>query len=91
MKKEGLPVYGQITLDFFNIPLKNCKVQLSILSSYNDVFTQFSNDKGYFLFENMVYYDTVKVKIEAWRQTGRRNLLIVLPADKINEIQKISG
>jgi TonB-dependent SusC/RagA subfamily outer membrane receptor len=90
-EERGLAIYGQITLDFFNIPLKNCKVQLSILSSYNDVFTQFSNDRGYFLFENMVYYDTVKVKIEAWRQTGRRNLLIVLPADKINEIQKFQG
>jgi TonB-dependent SusC/RagA subfamily outer membrane receptor len=38
-----------------------------------------------------VYYDTVKVKIEAWRQTGRRNLLIVLPDDKINEIRKFQG
>jgi TonB-dependent SusC/RagA subfamily outer membrane receptor len=90
-EERGIAIYGLITLDFFNIPLKNCKVQLSILSSYNDVFTQFSNDKGYFLFENMVYYDTVKVKIEAWRQTGRRNLLIVLPADKINEIRKFQG
>ena len=90
-EERGIAIYGQITHDFFNIPLKNCKVQLSILSSYNDVFTQFSNDRGYFLFENMVYYDTVKVKLEAWRQTGRRNLVIVLPADKISEIQKFQG
>jgi TonB-dependent SusC/RagA subfamily outer membrane receptor len=90
-EERGISIFGQITHDFFNIPLKNCKVQLSILSSYNDVFTQNSDDKGYFLFENMVYYDTVKVKIEAWRQTGRRNLLIVLPADKISEIRKFQG
>ncbi len=90
-EERGIAIFGQITFDFFNIPLKNCKVQLSILSSYNDVFTQITNDKGYFLFENLVYYDTVKVKIEAWRQTGRRNLLIVLPEDKINEIRKFQG
>jgi TonB-dependent SusC/RagA subfamily outer membrane receptor len=90
-EERGIAIFGQITHDFFNIPLKNCKVQLSILTSYNDVFTQNSDDRGYFLFENMVYYDTVKVKIEAWRQTGRRNLLIVLPADKINEIRKFQG
>ncbi len=90
-EERGIAIYGQITHDFFNIPLKNCRVQLSILSSYNDVFTQNSDDKGYFLFEKMVYYDTVKVKIEAWRQTGRRNLLIVLPDDKINEIRKFQG
>lgn len=90
-EERGIAIFGQITHDFFSLPLKNIKVQLSILSSYNDVFTQNTNDKGYFLFENMVYYDTVKVKIEAWRQTGRRNLLIVLPADKINEIRKFQG
>jgi TonB-dependent SusC/RagA subfamily outer membrane receptor len=90
-EERGIAIFGQITLDFFNIPLKNCKVQLSILSSYNDVFTQNTTDKGYFLFENLVYYDTIKVKIEAWRQTGRRNLLIVLPDDKINEIRKFQG
>ena len=90
-EERGLAIFGQIVYDFFNIPLKNCKVQLSILSSYNDVFTQFTTDKGYFLFENMVYYDTVKVKIEAWRPSGKRNLLIVLPDEKINEIKKFQG
>ncbi len=90
-EERGIAIFGQITHDFFSIPLKGCKVQLSILSSYNDVFTQNTNDKGYFLFENLVYYDTVKVKIEAWRQTGKRNLLIVLPADKINEIRNFQG
>lgn len=90
-EERGIAIFGQITFDFFNIPLKNCKVQLSILNSYNDVFTQNTSEKGYFLFENMVYYDTVKVKIEAWRQSGRRNLLIVLPDDKINEIRKFQG
>ena len=61
-EERGIAIFGQITRDFFNMPLKNCKVQLSILSSYNDVFTEYSSEKGYFLFENLVYYDTIKCK-----------------------------
>jgi hypothetical protein len=41
-EEKGIAIYGQITHDFFNIPLKNCKVQLSIMDAYNDVFTQIS-------------------------------------------------
>ena len=85
-EERGLTVFGKITHDFFNIPLENCRVQLSIMDKYNDVFTQYSSNKGMFLFENMVYYDTVSVKIEAWRLSGRRNLLIVLPDEKENEV-----
>jgi TonB-dependent SusC/RagA subfamily outer membrane receptor len=90
-EERGIAIYGQITYDFFNIPVKNCKVQLSILSSYNDVFTQYTNDKGYFMFENLSYFDTVKVKIEAWRPNGRRNVQIDLPDDKVNEIRGFQG
>lgn len=78
-EEKGISVYGRITHDFFNIPLRNCKVQLSVMDEYNDVFTQQTLKNGVFLFENMVYYDTIKVKIEAWRPSGRRNLVIVLP------------
>lgn len=85
-EERGLTVFGKITHDFFNIPLKNCKVQLSIMDQYNDVFTQLTSSKGTFLFENLIYYDTVSVKIEAWRQSGRRNLVIVLPDEKVNEV-----
>ncbi len=90
-EEKGLTVFGQITRDFFAIPLKNCKVQLSILDAYNDVFTQQSSSKGYFIFENLVYYDTVSVKIEAWRPSGRRNLLIVLPDELPGKVMKQQG
>ena len=85
-EEKGMTVFGQITRNFFGIPLKNCKVQLSIMDAYNDVFTQQTTENGYFLFENLVYYDTVSVKIEAWRPSGRRNLVIVLPEEKLNEV-----
>lgn len=90
-EEKGLTVFGQITRDFFGIPLKNCKVQLSIMDAYNDVFTQQSSNKGYFLFENLVYYDTISVKIEAWRPSGRRNLVIVLPDEKQTEVLDQQG
>jgi len=90
-EERGITVIGQITRDLFNLPLKNCKIQMSILSSYNDVFTQYSSEKGFFRFENLVYYDTVNVKIEAWRQNGRRNLLILLPEEKVNDVSGFQG
>jgi hypothetical protein len=85
-EERGITVMGKITHDFFSIPLKNCRVKLSIMDAYNDVFTQYTSAKGTFLFENLVYYDTVSVKIEAWRPSGRRNLVILLPDEKINEV-----
>ncbi len=85
-EEKGLSVYGQITRDFFGIPFRNCKVQLSVMDEYNDVFTQQTSKDGVFLFEKMVYYDTVKVKIEAWRPSGRKNLVILVPDESSNEI-----
>jgi TonB-dependent SusC/RagA subfamily outer membrane receptor len=85
-EERGLTVFGKVTHDFFNIPLKNCLVRLSVMDAYNDVFTQSSSKNGTFLFENMVYYDTVSIKIEAFRPSGRRNLLIILPEEKENNV-----
>jgi TonB-dependent SusC/RagA subfamily outer membrane receptor len=90
-EEKGLTVMGKITRDFFDIPLKNCKVQLSIMDAYNDVFTQYSSNEGIFLFENLVYYDTVSVKIEAWRHSGHRNVMIVLPDEIENRMTKQPG
>ena len=90
-EERGIAIYGQITRDFFNIPLKNCKVQLSIMSTYNDIFTQYSTENGYFLFDKMIYYDTMNVKIESWRPSGRRNLLIVLPDEQVPAVIGLQG
>jgi TonB-dependent SusC/RagA subfamily outer membrane receptor len=90
-EERGISIYGQVTRNFFSMPLKNCKVQLSILSTYNDVFTQYSTEKGYFLFDHLVYYDTINVKIEAWRQNGRRNLVIVVSEDQMEKVSRQQG
>jgi TonB-dependent SusC/RagA subfamily outer membrane receptor len=85
-EEKGITVSGRITRDFFNLPLDDCRVQLSIMDKYNDVFTQYSSDRGNFVFNNLVYYDTISVKIEAWRPSGRRNLVILLAENQENEV-----
>jgi len=90
-EEKGITISGLITTELLAIPLKNCKVQLSVREEYNDVFTQFSDEKGFFKFENLTYYDTINAKIEAWRPSGRRNLLITIPADVYPEVTKQQG
>ncbi len=90
-EEKDMMVYGLITRDFLSMPLRDCRVQLSVMDEYNDVFTQQTNKDGLFLFENMVYYDTIQVKIEAWRSSGRRNLVIVLPGGTPIEVTGHQG
>ncbi len=74
--EKGIIISGRITKEFFNIPLRDIKVTLSILNEFNDVFTTRSGEKGRFRFESIDYPDTVSVSIEAVRASGRRNLVI---------------
>ncbi|MFW5644563.1 MAG: TonB-dependent receptor plug domain-containing protein [Bacteroidota bacterium] len=76
--EEGIEINGRITREFFGLPLSDIRVTLTILSEYNDVFTTRSGPKGYFSFKNLNYADTVGVKLEAVRKSGRKNLVIVL-------------
>lgn len=87
----GIVIEGRIVHDFFDIPLKDSKVQLTIMDQFNDVFTQFSGERGYFRFDNLFYFDTVSMKIEAWRKSGRRNLLIQLADEEIKDIGDFYG
>ncbi len=85
-EEKGITIAGKITRDFFGIPIQNAKVRLSIMTEFNDVFTEFTTRKGTFIFENLVYYDTVSVKIEAWKPNGRKNVQILLPDAKQDEV-----
>jgi TonB-dependent SusC/RagA subfamily outer membrane receptor len=90
-EEKRITISGFITTEVFGFPLKNCKVQLTVKEAFNDVFTQLSDERGFFKFENLVYYDTINVKIEAWRPSGRRNLLIVIPDDVFPDVTKQQG
>ncbi len=91
LEEKGITVTGMITSEMFSVPLKNCRVRLSVSDEFNDVFTQHTDKKGLFKFENMVYYDTINVKIEAWRNSGRKNLVILVPGDFFAEVTKHQG
>ena len=74
--EDNIEINGRITKEIFNIPLPDIKVSLTILDQYNDKFTTRTDLKGYFHFQGLNYSDTISVKIEARRNSGKKNLLI---------------
>jgi TonB-dependent SusC/RagA subfamily outer membrane receptor len=90
-EEKGITIAGKITRDFFEIPIDNAKVRLSIMSEFNDVFTEYTTKKGQFIFDSLVYYDTVSVKIEAWKPSGRKNVQILLPDAKQDDVVGFEG
>jgi TonB-dependent SusC/RagA subfamily outer membrane receptor len=89
--EKYITIEGQITGDLFKFPVQNCDVTLTILDEYNDQYYQKSSKKGYFQFDNMIYYDTVNLKIEARRPSKRKNLLVVLPEGSPEEVVRYYG
>ena len=86
-----ITIEGRTTGEIFKRPLKNCDVRLTILDEYNDEFLQVTGDKGYFKFSNLIYYDTVNLKIEARRRNKRKNVLITLNGEERDEIFNFFG
>ncbi|MCF8379757.1 MAG: TonB-dependent receptor plug domain-containing protein [Bacteroidales bacterium] len=76
--EEKIEIGGQITKEFFNIPLSDILVRLTIMDEYNEVYTTRTNSGGYFVFKNLDFQDTLRVKIEANRKNGKKNLLIIV-------------
>jgi TonB-dependent SusC/RagA subfamily outer membrane receptor len=89
--ENHITIGGQITGDLFKFPLKDCDVTLTILDEYNDQYYEKSDKKGYFQFDNLIYYDTVNLKIEARRPSKRKNLVIVLPEGSPEEVVRYYG
>ncbi|NJK98104.1 MAG: TonB-dependent receptor plug domain-containing protein [Bacteroidales bacterium] len=75
---EGLAVGGIITRDFFGIPINNSKVRLTVLSSFNDEYETITDNSGRFNFPDLDYEDTITVKIEAFKPSGGKGVLIIL-------------
>jgi TonB-dependent SusC/RagA subfamily outer membrane receptor len=74
--EDNITIKGQITREMIKVPYNKAKVTLTILSAFNDVFTTTTGKKGYFIFEDLVYHDTIDVRIEAVKPNGKKNLLI---------------
>lgn len=77
-EEKGITISGRITRDFFDIPIRNAKVSLTILSAYNDYFKTTTDKNGRFMFDNLDYPDTISVVLEASKPNGRKNLVILV-------------
>lgn len=88
--EKGISISGKITRELFGIPLKGAKVTLTILDKYNDFYTTTTPKNGRFEFRNLNYADTVSVKIEAERENGRKNLVIMLNEGKRPELLPVN-
>ncbi len=74
--QNSLYVSGTITKLFFDIPVKHTKVRLTILNSYNDVFTTYTDKNGRFVFSGLNYPDSMYILVEAWSKRGTKNVLV---------------
>jgi TonB-dependent SusC/RagA subfamily outer membrane receptor len=85
-KEDKIEIHGRITKEFFNLPLADIKVTLTVLNGFNELYTTRSALNGDFKFSGLDYQDTVFLKIEAARASGRKNLLIyVFTRDELRD------
>lgn len=84
---EGLAVGGMITRDFFGIPITNSKVRMTVLSSYNDEYETVTDNRGRFNFPELDYEDTISIKIEAFKPSGGKGVLIILTDTAIPQVK----
>jgi len=76
--QKNICVTGYTLADYFAVPISNCKLKLTILNQYNDVFETTSDNKGYFGFYNMQYFDSVPMKLEAQKEGGSKSIVMYL-------------
>ena len=72
-----LTVSGQIVRDFFDIPVPDADVHLTILSEYNDTRQTTANENGEYEFSGLKYNDTIEVMVEAFSSIGKKTFIVV--------------
>jgi len=76
-KNEKLiTISGYITRTYLDLPVENSKVEMSILSTFNDSYTTFTDKKGKFAFKNLDYKDTIEILLEARNERDKKYVLI---------------
>ena len=86
--QKGLTVHGRITSNYFDRPIKNLPVTLTVLSEFNDVFISRTDDRGAYVFDLPDYEDTISVEITARRLSGRKNLVIFIDENDLPETEQ---
>ena len=77
----GVKIQGKVTSQMLNIPIKNQEVFLFVLNKFNDIYTVKTDNKGKFMFDNLQYYDTLDVNIEAYKTDEKNGFLIIIKED----------
>ncbi len=86
-RETGISVAGKITREFFDIPFANSRIELTVLNSYNDIYTTYSDEKGKFQFDNLNYPDTIAIEIYAFKPSGKRNLVIKIDEGELPNVE----
>lgn len=74
--EKGVEISGYINNILEKVPAKNATVELTILNSYNDVFTTKTDANGNFVFKNLNYKDSIEFLIEARTEKGKKHVII---------------
>lgn len=80
--QKGLTIEGRITRNFFEIPVKQADVYLTIMDVYNDYYSTTTDDKGRFSFSGLFYPDTINVELEARKPNGKKNVVIRIDSEE---------
>jgi hypothetical protein len=73
---RGITVEGRISKVFLDLPSKQTSLTMTMLDSYNDVFTTLTDEEGKFVFKNLYYPDTLNILLEAITKKEKDNVLI---------------
>jgi len=76
LPKSSISISGFVSNILEKIPAKNADIFLSILNQYNDNFHVKANMNGYFLFDSLMYSDTIEYLIEARTRNGKKHTVI---------------
>jgi hypothetical protein len=74
--EKDLRITGKITKYFFDIPVKDALITLTLLNQFNDIFKTRSGKKGHYEFTGLDYRDTIDVLMEVRTASNRKNVLI---------------
>lgn len=84
--QKGISIKGTVNVLFEKVKAKNTDLVLKILSSYNDTYATKTNDSGQFIFEDLVYFDTISFSIESTTKINKKINIITIDEYDTNQI-----
>lgn len=84
---DGLAVGGIITRDFFGIPVRNTKIRMTVMSSYNDEYETYTDNSGRFNFPNLEYEDTISIQLQGYKPSGGKGVVVILTDTLVPDVK----